>query len=100
MKARALAVYRLVFKGAMTGGSVLWGSLAIGTSVATALVVAAVGQAAALVLALCCHLVRRVEGVRHSAAEALEERLLDRSLNIPLRNVVDVGRNSVCCQRS
>ena len=52
MKARALAVYRLVFKGAMTGGSVLWGSLATGTSVATALVVAAVGQAAALVLAL------------------------------------------------
>ena len=27
VKARALAVYLLVFQGAMTGGSVLWGSL-------------------------------------------------------------------------
>jgi MFS family permease/quinol monooxygenase YgiN len=52
VKARALAVYLLVFQGAMTGGSVLWGSLASSTSVATALVVAAVGQAVALLLAL------------------------------------------------
>ncbi|KRE09716.1 MFS transporter [Bosea sp. Root381] len=52
VKARALAVYLLVFQGAMTGGSILWGSLAASTSVATALSVAAVGQAAALVLAL------------------------------------------------
>jgi quinol monooxygenase YgiN len=51
VKARALAVYLLVFQGAMTGGSILWGSLATSTSVATALVVAAVGQAVALVAA-------------------------------------------------
>lgn len=51
VKARALAVYLLAFQGAMTGGSVLWGSLAASTSVATALSMAAVGQAAALVLA-------------------------------------------------
>lgn len=52
VKARALAVYLLVFQGAMTGGSILWGSLAASTSVAMALVVAAVGQAIALILAL------------------------------------------------
>jgi MFS family permease len=52
VKARALAVYLLVFQGAMTGGSVLWGSLASRTDVATALTVAAVGQVVALVLAL------------------------------------------------
>jgi MFS family permease len=52
VKARALAVYLLVFQGAMTGGSVLWGSLATGTSVATALIIAAVGQVAGLTLAL------------------------------------------------
>jgi MFS family permease/quinol monooxygenase YgiN len=52
VKARALAVYLLVFQGAMTGGSVLWGSLAASTSVPTALVAAAIGQAAALILAL------------------------------------------------
>jgi quinol monooxygenase YgiN len=52
VKARALAAYLLAFQGAMTGGSVLWGSLAASTSVSTALVVAAVGQATALVLAL------------------------------------------------
>jgi MFS family permease/quinol monooxygenase YgiN len=50
VKARALAVYLLVFQGAMTGGSILWGSLAASTSVATALTIAAAGQAAALVL--------------------------------------------------
>jgi MFS family permease len=52
VKARALAVYLLVFQGAMTGGSVLWGSLAASTSVPTALVAAALGQALALLLAL------------------------------------------------
>lgn len=52
VKARALAVYLLVFQGAMTGGSVLWGALAARSDVATALIVAAAGQALALVLAL------------------------------------------------
>ncbi|MFN3459499.1 MAG: MFS transporter, partial [Oceanibaculum sp.] len=52
VKARALAVYILVFQGAMTGGSILWGSIAASTSVSTALAVAAVGQAGALMLAL------------------------------------------------
>lgn len=52
VKARALAVYLLVFQGAMTGGSILWGSLASSTSVTAALAVAAAGQTMALVLAL------------------------------------------------
>ncbi len=56
VKARALAVYLLVFQGAMTGGSILWGALATGSSVATALVVAAVGQGMALMLAFRWHL--------------------------------------------
>jgi MFS family permease/quinol monooxygenase YgiN len=51
VKARALAVYLLVFQGAMTGGSILWGSLASSSSVATALAIAASGQAVALILA-------------------------------------------------
>lgn len=51
VKARALAVYLLTFQGAMTGGSILWGTLATGTSVATALVVAAAGQGVAVLLA-------------------------------------------------
>ncbi|WP_159591037.1 MFS transporter [Chelativorans xinjiangense] len=51
VKARALAVYLLVFQGGMTGGSVLWGSIAARTGVGTALTVAAVGQAVALILA-------------------------------------------------
>jgi MFS family permease len=51
VKARALAVYLLAFQGAMTGGSILWGSLAASTSVPTALVAAAVGQSVALILA-------------------------------------------------
>lgn len=51
VKARAIAVYLLVFQGAMTGGSILWGSLATSSSVATALVVAAAGQVVALLLA-------------------------------------------------
>ncbi len=52
VKARALAVYILVFQGAMAGGSILWGSIAASTSVPTALLLAAAGQTAALVLAL------------------------------------------------
>ncbi|MDG2520750.1 MFS transporter [Caulobacter segnis] len=51
VKARALAVYLLVFQGAMTGGSLIWGSLAARTDVPTALTIAAAGQVAALVLA-------------------------------------------------
>lgn len=50
VKARALAVYLLVMQGGMTGGSILWGSLASNTSVATALTVAAAGQVLALML--------------------------------------------------
>ncbi len=52
VKARALAVYLLVFQGAMTGGSLLWGALAARTDVATALTIAAAGQGVALLLAL------------------------------------------------
>jgi len=52
VKARALAVYLLTFQGAMTCGSVLWGMLASGTSVTTALVVAGLGQACAAVIAI------------------------------------------------
>jgi MFS family permease/quinol monooxygenase YgiN len=51
VKARALAVYLLVFQGAMTGGSVLWGSVASSSSVATALLIAAVGQGIGLLIA-------------------------------------------------
>lgn len=52
VKARALAVYLLVFQGAMTGGSLLWGLLAARTNIATALTIAALGQALAVTLAL------------------------------------------------
>lgn len=52
VKARALAVYLLVFQGAMTTGSIVWGSLAARTSVAVALTVAGVGLAVATLLAL------------------------------------------------
>lgn len=52
VKARALSVYILVFQGAMTGGSILWGLIASNTSVTAALVAAAAGQVAALVLAM------------------------------------------------
>jgi hypothetical protein len=52
VKARALAVYLLVFQGAMTGGSILWGTLASPSGVATALTVAAAGLLASVVLAL------------------------------------------------
>lgn len=52
VKARALAVYLLVFQGAMTGGSLLWGLVAARTNIATALTIAALGQALAVALAL------------------------------------------------
>jgi len=52
VKARALAVYILVFQGAMAGGSIVWGSIASSAGVTTTLLLAAAGQAAALVLAL------------------------------------------------
>lgn len=52
VKARALAVYLVAFQGAMTGGSILWGSVAARTDIATALTVAAAGQALGVVLAL------------------------------------------------
>ncbi|MFD2651391.1 MFS transporter [Brucella rhizosphaerae] len=51
VKARALAVYLLVFQGAMTGGSILWGTLATNANVATALSIAAVGLASTVLLA-------------------------------------------------
>ena len=43
VKARALAIYLLVFQGAMTAGSLIWGGLAAKTDIATALTVAAIG---------------------------------------------------------
>jgi MFS family permease/quinol monooxygenase YgiN len=52
VKARALAVYLLVFQGAMTGGSILWGALASNIGVVGALTIAAIGQMLALILAL------------------------------------------------
>ncbi|WP_142846161.1 MFS transporter [Telmatospirillum sp. J64-1] len=52
VKARALAVYLLVFQGAMTGGSILWGALAARTDVATALLVAGGAQVVAVLLAV------------------------------------------------
>lgn len=52
VKARALAVYLLVLQGAMTGGSILWGTLASNAGVAGALIIAAIGQTLAILLAL------------------------------------------------
>ena len=52
VKARALAVYLLVFQGAMTGGSILWGTLASRSSVTGALMIAAGGLALTILLAL------------------------------------------------
>lgn len=52
VKARALAVYMVMFQGAMTAGSTIWGTLAAQTDIRTALTVAAIGQAVAVVLAL------------------------------------------------
>lgn len=40
VKARALAIYLLVFQGAMTAGSLIWGTLASRSDIATALTVA------------------------------------------------------------
>ncbi len=51
VKARALAVYMVVFQGAMTAGSMLWGTLAGQTDVRTALLVAAGGQLVAVAVA-------------------------------------------------
>lgn len=42
VKARALAIYLLVFQGAMTLGSLVWGALASRTDIATALTVAGI----------------------------------------------------------
>ena len=52
VKARALAVYLLVFQGAMTGGSILWGALASRSSVTGALTIAAAGLMLTVLLAL------------------------------------------------
>lgn len=52
VKARALAVYLLVFQGAMTGGSILWGTIASSAGVTGALTIAAIGQSVAILLAL------------------------------------------------
>lgn len=43
VRARALAVYMLVFSGTMTVGSILWGTMATRLGIQTALIVAAVG---------------------------------------------------------
>jgi MFS family permease len=51
VKARALAVYLLVFQGAMTGGSILWGFIAARSDITSALLIAAAGQICALGLA-------------------------------------------------
>lgn len=51
VKARALAVYLLVFQGAMTGGSVFWGTIASWSGVPAALVVASAGLLASVQLA-------------------------------------------------
>lgn len=52
VKARALAVYLLVFQGAMTGGSIVWGTLASHAGVPAALLVAAAGQVLASAVAV------------------------------------------------
>jgi MFS family permease/quinol monooxygenase YgiN len=51
VKARALAVFIVVFQGAMAAGSTLWGALAAQTDIRTALLVAAAGQLAAVIVA-------------------------------------------------
>ncbi|WP_035065266.1 MFS transporter [Nitratidesulfovibrio termitidis] len=51
VRARVLAVYLLVFQGAMTGGSILWGTVAARTGVSTALALAACGHVVGLLLA-------------------------------------------------
>jgi MFS family permease len=49
VRARALAVYLVMFSLGMTGGSVLWGAIASRTSVGVALLVAAAGSLVSLV---------------------------------------------------
>ncbi|MDP0926637.1 MFS transporter [Paracoccus onubensis] len=56
VKARALAVYLVVFQGAMTGGSIVWGVIATKAHVHTALIVAAVGLVLSSALARFWHL--------------------------------------------
>ncbi len=51
VKARALAVYLLVFQGAMTSGSILWGTIASRFDVPTALLIASLGLTASVLLA-------------------------------------------------
>jgi len=50
VRARALAVYLVMFSLGMTGGSVLWGAIASRSSVAVALIAAAAGSLVALLL--------------------------------------------------
>lgn len=50
VKARTLAVFLVVFNGCMAGGSALWGAIATELDIPTALTIAAVGQALALLL--------------------------------------------------
>jgi len=52
IKARALAIYLLVFQGAMTAGSIFWGALASRTDITTALSIASTLTALATVIAL------------------------------------------------
>ena len=52
VKARALAIYLLVFQGAMTAGSIVWGALASRTDITTALTVASAAMALATLIAL------------------------------------------------
>lgn len=51
VKARALAIYLLVFQGSMTAGSIFWGWTASRLGVPSTLMIAAAGLAALLVLA-------------------------------------------------
>lgn len=50
VRARALAVYLVMFSLGMTGGSVVWGAIATHSSVAAALLIAAAGSLVALFL--------------------------------------------------
>jgi len=62
VRARALSVYMLIFYGGLAGGSALWGALADRFSVATSLLVSAVGMVVGLVLTARYHL-RSGEGL-------------------------------------
>lgn len=59
VRGRALAVYQMVFNGALAGGSLAWGAVAQGTNVATALLAAAAVLVASSLLA---HRVRLPRG--------------------------------------